>query len=152
MAPSAEAQTVGGITLSTASAAAITQTNLLSGGEEPNGTMTMGGGDGAKYYKLTYNKNGDEKVLGWYWGASDGAAFTSAAHKAWLALPASMPAPARGYFGLPGDGETTGIGHTETTESTEIAGVWYTLDGRKLNGKPTAKGVYIVNGKKVVIK
>ncbi len=31
-------------------------------------------------------------------------------------------------------------------------GVWYTLDGRQLNGKPTEKGVYIVNGKKVLIK
>ena len=28
----------------------------------------------------------------------------------------------------------------------------YTLDGRKLNGKPTTKGIYIVNGRKVVIK
>ena len=26
---------------------------------------------------------------------------------------------------------------------------WYTLDGRKLDGEPTAKGVYIHNGKKV---
>ena len=26
---------------------------------------------------------------------------------------------------------------------------WYTIDGRKLNGKPTAKGVYIHNGKAV---
>lgn len=31
-------------------------------------------------------------------------------------------------------------------------GVWYTLDGRQLNGKPTKKGVYIVNNKKVIIK
>ena len=29
---------------------------------------------------------------------------------------------------------------------------WYSLDGRKLNGKPSAKGVYVVNGNKVVIK
>ena len=29
---------------------------------------------------------------------------------------------------------------------------WYTLDGRKLSGKPTAKGLYIVNGKKVIVK
>ena len=28
---------------------------------------------------------------------------------------------------------------------------WYTLDGRKLSGKPTQKGIYINNGKKVVI-
>ena len=29
---------------------------------------------------------------------------------------------------------------------------WYTMDGRKLNGKPAKKGVYIHNGKKVVVK
>jgi hypothetical protein len=29
---------------------------------------------------------------------------------------------------------------------------WYTLDGRCLIGKPTAKGLYIVNGKKRVVK
>ena len=29
---------------------------------------------------------------------------------------------------------------------------WYTLDGRKLDGKPTKSGVYIREGKKVVIK
>ena len=32
------------------------------------------------------------------------------------------------------------------------AGAWYTLDGRKLDGKPAKKGVYINNGVKVVIK
>ena len=32
------------------------------------------------------------------------------------------------------------------------AGSWYTIDGRKLSGKPTKMGIYIVNGKKVVIK
>ena len=29
---------------------------------------------------------------------------------------------------------------------------WYTLDGRKLEGEPTERGVYIVNGKKVMIQ
>lgn len=29
---------------------------------------------------------------------------------------------------------------------------WYTLDGRKLEGEPTEKGVYIVNGKKVMVQ
>jgi hypothetical protein len=29
---------------------------------------------------------------------------------------------------------------------------WYTLDGRKLHGKPSVRGLYINNGKKVVIK
>ena len=29
---------------------------------------------------------------------------------------------------------------------------YYTLDGRQLNGQPTQRGIYIINGKKVVIK
>ena len=32
------------------------------------------------------------------------------------------------------------------------SGSWYTLNGRRLSVKPTAKGVYISNGRKVVIK
>ena len=29
---------------------------------------------------------------------------------------------------------------------------WYTIDGRKLDGLPTRKGLYIRNGRKVAIK
>ncbi|MBR4363560.1 MAG: hypothetical protein IKP33_01320, partial [Prevotella sp.] len=29
---------------------------------------------------------------------------------------------------------------------------WYTIDGRKLSGKPAKKGVYIHNGKKAVMR
>ncbi len=29
---------------------------------------------------------------------------------------------------------------------------WYTIDGRKLDGKPTQRGIYIHGGKKVMIK
>ena len=29
---------------------------------------------------------------------------------------------------------------------------WYSLNGCKLNGKPIQKGIYVVNGRKVVIK
>jgi len=36
--------------------------------------------------------------------------------------------------------------------SPETKSHWYTLDGRKLSGKPAQKGIYIHNGKKVVIK
>jgi len=30
--------------------------------------------------------------------------------------------------------------------------VWYTLDGRKLDGMPTKKGIYINGGRKVVVR
>ena len=45
--------------------------------------------------------------------------------------------------------ETTGISST-TNDTNDNA--WYTLDGRKLDGKPTTKGLYINNGRKIVIK
>ena len=55
-----------------------------------------------------------------------------------------------------GDDETTGIVSAEANSSLftlhSSLSEWYTLDGRKLNGKPTAKGIYINNGRKVVIK
>ena len=50
-----------------------------------------------------------------------------------------------------GSSELTGI-ISITADQRSTDGSTYTLDGRKLNGKPTAKGVYIQNGRKVVIK
>ena len=29
---------------------------------------------------------------------------------------------------------------------------WYSISGQKLSGKPTAKGIYIRNGKKIIVK
>jgi hypothetical protein len=49
----------------------------------------------------------------------------------------------------------TGTGIIPTTNFTNYTNsddAWYSLDGRKLNGKPTKKGLYINHGKKVVIK
>ena len=50
--------------------------------------------------------------------------------------------------------DATGISEELRVKSEEFATAtdWYTLDGRRLSGKPTKKGLYIVNGKKVVIK
>ena len=47
--------------------------------------------------------------------------------------------------------ETTGISDVQRTEP-EDGNSWYDLNGRKLSQKPTQKGVYIKNGKKVIIK
>ena len=52
-----------------------------------------------------------------------------------------------------GDSETTGILNVNVNENdNENDNYWYSLDGRKLSEKPTQKGVYIHNGKKMVIK
>ncbi len=47
--------------------------------------------------------------------------------------------------------ETTSIGHLPLTIDHETA-AWYDLSGRKLSGRPSTKGLYIHNGRKVVIK
>ena len=51
------------------------------------------------------------------------------------------------------DGNTTAIKvlNVETMETYSVDG-WYTLNGVKLQGVPTQKGIYINNGKKVVVK
>ena len=53
-----------------------------------------------------------------------------------------------------GDDEATGIISLTPDPSPKGEGsdYWYTLDGRRLNGKPSRAGVYINNGIKVVIK
>jgi hypothetical protein len=49
------------------------------------------------------------------------------------------------------DDVATGITTTNFTDYTD-SDAWYTLDGRKLVGKPTTKGIFINKGRKVVIK
>ena len=50
------------------------------------------------------------------------------------------------------NGETTAIGTLDTTTGEISFDGWYTLDGVRLDGKPSTKGIYINNGKKIVIK
>ena len=51
-------------------------------------------------------------------------------------------------------GETTGIISIDNGQLKidNYPDAWYTLDGRKLTGEPTQRGIYINKGKKVVIK
>ena len=48
----------------------------------------------------------------------------------------------------------TAIGtmQTKTGEVNLDGDAWYTLDGRRMEGKPSTKGIYINNNKKVIIK
>ncbi|MBQ8706375.1 MAG: hypothetical protein IJ548_08765 [Paludibacteraceae bacterium] len=52
-----------------------------------------------------------------------------------------------------GDGETTSVNEELKMKNEEFAAAqWYTLDGVRLSGKPSSKGIYINNGKKIIIK
>ena len=74
-----------------------------------------------------------------------------AAHRCWLNVSAGSSNAARLNIVI-GDGDVMGITTTDYTDFTDSEGAWYSLDGRKLDGKPTKKGLYINNGCKVVIK
>jgi hypothetical protein len=50
------------------------------------------------------------------------------------------------------DALTIGVRQVVTERPRIVDNHWYDLSGRRLNGKPTMKGIYIQNGSKVVIK
>lgn len=50
------------------------------------------------------------------------------------------------------DPETTGITHVNNNNVSTDDDAWYSLDGRRLSGKPSWKGVYIHKGRKEVIR
>ena len=115
--------------------------NMLVGVTE-NTVLNKVNGDYTNY--ILAKKNGN---LGFY-AVADGT--TLSAGKAYLPLPtASLPSGARDVKFVFDDEQTTDITeveHTNTDARTEV----YDLQGRKVR-KP-AKGLYIVNGKKVTIK
>ena len=67
-------------------------------------------------------------------------------NKAWLSVNTGVPSA---RITLVFD-DATGVGSIENGKLT--IDNWYDLNGRKLQGMPTKKGVYIMNGKKVVVK
>lgn len=102
-----------------------------------------------KFYKLSL-RNGK---IGFYWGADNGAAFEyTKKQQAYLVV--EQPTTGNGemasaYFF---DGDATGIYSVNAEiEDTEAEGV-YSLSGVRMDGKALPKGIYIVNGKKKVIK
>lgn len=110
--------------------------NMLRGFDSPHLTE---GGD--VYYKLTVM---NDKV-GFYWGEENGEAFESGAHKAYLALSA-YEAKEMGYFF---DGLATEI---RSIGTETVNGEIYTIGGVRVKADKLQKGIYIVNGKKMVVK
>ena len=64
--------------------------------------------------------------------------------------PSPLPAPAHLQIAW---NQTTGLENLPNDSMVETQhDIWYTIDGRRLNGKPNGKGLYIVDGKKIVVK
>lgn len=108
-------------------------------------------GTNVKYYKLSYDSKGAN--LGFYWGAENGAAFTNGAHKAYLALEGTtLLSQKRGFsFAELMNGVTTSI--NQVNAASAIKQSIFDINGRRVNNlNGAAKGIYIVNGQKVLVK
>ena len=74
--------------------------------------------------------------------------------RAYFKIGDGTSAPRIDGFNISFDGDDSTLGVTTPLSDKREAGdeAWYSLDGRRLQGKPAQKGVYINNGKKIVIK
>lgn len=116
--------------------------NLLHGSVEATETHVEGA---TAYYKLAQDK---EEGIGFYWANANGTAFTNGANKAYLAIKGNM-SQMRGFSF---ESMTTGINNVVANTNNSKNAVIYDLNGRRVNSLNAAKGVYIVNGKKFIVK
>ena len=100
------------------------------------------------FYGLSLNASSDPASVGFYWMNATGAAFTNGAHKAYLKLDKNTFVGSQAVKGFPFNGTTTGIEQIEAGADAKNA--IYDLSGRRVN--KAAKGIYILNGKKVLVK
>ena len=119
---------------------ALEAENQLKGTDE-DATISE---EGYKYYILSTIDN-DPATVGFYYHVKDGSSVDNQAHKAYLALPEEVAAGVAGFAFSEADG-------IQTVEAARAAnGEAYTLSGVRVSGK-LAKGVYVIDGKKVVVK
>ena len=95
-----------------------------------------------KFYKLAYDDYVAKTGLGFYWGANDGGEFTVKAGTAYLAVPNA--ASVKGFLL---DGTPTAIEGVEAENNTDVI---YNLSGQRV--QKAQRGLYIVNGKKLMVK
>lgn len=107
---------------------------------------TFGDYGDSQYYALGTGDGSDSGKFGFWYQNSTGTEFNSKAHQCWLSLADNEPAKVK-YIEL--TGETTGILHIKTNNKSQRH--IYTIGGMTANDV-VQKGLYIVNGKKIIIK
>ena len=142
------------------SAAATGDTHLVA---TPKDAGIINAGTGYTLYRFTYNKVASKECLGFYLGvvgeSKDGSQLKATPGKAYLkvstqaATEASTAKLASGFAFGGDNGEITGIEcitiTDESTHGNSVEGI-FDLQGRKVS--KLEKGLYINNGKKVIIK
>lgn len=128
-------------------AATYSGENYMEGKRTADGYTDSQRGVDVYYYKLALNS---ASKPGFYYGVAGGAAFQlTKPTTAYLAVPQSIT-PVNGYL-IDFDGEETGISTIAPTNGN-ADGAIYNLNGIRMTQtlRNLPKGVYIVNGKKVI--
>ena len=137
------------------------QGNLLMGSTTPTGTLAAGGTNYI-FTRVTYHLDKDGKIaddaqgkestLGFYRVATNDDS-SLPANKAYLHIDGAHAA--KSFYVIEGlfNGSTaTDITAIDADKPQAEQGCYYTLTGSRLNGRPTHPGIYVHNGKKVIIK
>lgn len=117
--------------------------NLLKGSDVE--ALTEGGD---KFYMLSLNAQNEAGSAGFYWGAANGGAFTNRPHKAYLALTTATAAKSFYLF----EETATGVEKVEMPVNRVQGSGVYNLNGQRVDNSKLRAGIFIVNGKKVVVK
>ena len=94
------------------------------------------------FYKLAYDDYVAKTGLGFYWGEDNGGVFNVKAGTAYLAVPNAVSV--KGFLL---DGTPTAIEGVEAENNTDVI---YNLSGQRV--QKAQRGLYIVNGKKLMVK
>ena len=126
-------------------------TNRISGNTSARTIESWKGSDeqNVKLYKLANGTNG----LGWYWDSDNGESLSCGENKGylWLTQTEATTFNARGFIRLFA-GDITGVEEVQEFKVSKVQdGQIYDLQGRFV-AQPTKGHLYIVNGKKVILK
>lgn len=126
-----------------------TATNYLEGTRDENENTSSAQSGSVEYFKLGLGDSQDR--VGFYWGADNGGPFKlTKAHTAYLALPTTNGTSYANGLSLHYN-ETTGLQILPKISSPDFAKGLFDLSGRRLRQAPRP-GIYIQNGKKIILK
>lgn len=136
---------------------------IVDGGENPSVDAGMGYKFVGAYKNKTIDKNnptynflrGDNDKWA-HIGATSSNTWTVVPFDAYVELTEAAAARGVTFTFEEFDGTATVIKAVDAEEAESAQGTaaegWYTINGIKLNAKPTQKGIYIYNGKKVAVQ